>query len=68
ETFSEMEGVSLYRYQTRLRLARALAALPDAPDLSQLALDQGFSSHSHFTHAFRRAYGMTPSALRRRLR
>jgi AraC family transcriptional regulator len=68
ETFSEMEGVSLYRYQTRLRLARALAALPDATDLTLLALDHGFSSHSHFTHAFRRAYGTTPSAMCRSLR
>lgn len=68
ETFTEMEGISLYRYQTRLRLARALADLPEAEDLTLLALDHGFSSHSHFTHAFHRAYATTPSAMCRRLR
>jgi len=68
ETFTEMEGISLYRYQTRLRLARALADLRDAEDLTLLALDHGFSSHSHFTHAFRSVYATTPSAMCRTLR
>ena len=40
-------------------LARALELLPCA-DISALSLDLGFSSHSHFTASFRRAYGRTP--------
>ena len=30
-------------------------------DMSALALDLGFSSHSHFTAAFKQAYGRSPS-------
>src|SRR5262249_26444680 len=64
DVFSRFEGVSLHRYVTQLRLARALVELPEAGDLTTLALDLGFSSHSHFTLAFRRAVGDTPSTFR----
>jgi AraC-like DNA-binding protein len=60
QVFAQAEGVPLYRYQLRLRLARALDLLADYDDLTQLALDLGFSSHSHFTAAFRKLYGQTP--------
>lgn len=66
QTFSKAEGMPLYRYQTQLRLAAALHALPDADDLAALALDLGFSSHSQFTAAFKRMYGLPPSALKNR--
>jgi AraC family transcriptional regulator len=62
--FRRVEGTSLHRYLTRLRLARALDELPHAPDLTQLALELGFSSHSHFTARFRHAFGCTPSEFR----
>jgi AraC-like DNA-binding protein len=52
-----VEGLPLYRYQLRLRLARALDLLARYDDLSALAHDLGFSSHSHFTAAFRDTYG-----------
>jgi AraC-like DNA-binding protein len=65
DLFRRIEGVPVYRYQTRLRLARALARLPHAEDITQLALELGFSSHSHFSSAFRAAYGVTPSSYRR---
>jgi AraC-like DNA-binding protein len=51
-----------------LRLARALVELPHADDLSTLALEVGFSSHSHFSAAFRRAFGCTPSQFRQTTR
>jgi AraC-like DNA-binding protein len=54
----------LYRYQSRLRLARALDLLAQYDDLTALALDLGFSSHSHFSAAFRQTYGRTPSEFR----
>jgi AraC-like DNA-binding protein len=47
-----------------LRLARALDLLEGDVDLSSLAQDLGFSSHSHFAAAFRQAYGRTPSEFR----
>jgi AraC-like DNA-binding protein len=61
-------GTSLRRYQERLRLAAAIERLAAGEaDLLRLALDLGFTSHSHFTATFRRALGVTPSDLRRRL-
>ncbi|WP_345776240.1 AraC family transcriptional regulator [Luteimonas salinisoli] len=68
QCFGQVEGIPLYRYQTHLRLARALEQLPRADDLAALALAHGFSGHSQFTAAFRRAYGLTPSAARAALR
>ena len=64
QIFQEVEGVPLYRYQLRLRLARALDLLAQYDDLTSLGLDLGFSSHSHFTTAFRQAYGRSPSQFR----
>lgn len=68
DVFRRFEGVSLQRYVTQLRLARALVELPHVRDLTALALDLGFSSHSHFTLAFRRAFACTPSQFRRAMR
>jgi AraC-like DNA-binding protein len=61
QAFQQVEGMPLYRYHLRLRLARALDLIAEREDLSDLAQDLGFSSHSHFSAAFRRAYGMSPS-------
>jgi len=63
--FQQVEGLPLYRYQLRLRLARALDLLPQHDDLTALSLDLGFSSHSHFSAAFRQAYGRSPSQFRK---
>ena len=64
QVFQQVEGLPLYRYQLRLRLARALDLLPQYDDLTALSLDLGFSSHSHFSAAFRQAYGRSPSEFR----
>lgn len=60
QVFQQVEGLPLYRYQLRLRLARALDLLPRYDDLTTLSMELGFSSHSHFSAAFRQAYGRTP--------
>jgi len=65
QVFQQVEGLPLYRYQLRLRLARALHLLGRYEDLSHLSFDLGFSSHSHFTSAFRQLYGRTPAEFRR---
>jgi AraC-like DNA-binding protein len=65
QVFQQVEGVPLYRYQLRLRLARALDLLGDCDDLTRLSLDLGFSSHSHFSAAFRQMYGRTPAEFQR---
>ena len=67
QAFQQVEGMPLYRYQLQLRLARALDLLAGAEDLSALALDLGFSSHSHFSAAFKRSYGRSPDAFRQSL-
>ena len=65
QVFQQVEAVPLYRYQLRLRLARALDLLGQYDDLTMLGLDLGFSSHSHFTASFRQAYGRTPAEFQR---
>jgi AraC family transcriptional regulator len=65
QQFSRSEGMPFHRYQSRLRLARALAELPRCSDLTRLALDLGFSSHSHFAASFRAMVGVSPSRFRR---
>jgi AraC family transcriptional regulator len=68
QVFQQTEGIPLYRYHLRLRLARALDLLAECEDLSTLALDLGFSSHSHFSAAFRQVYGRSPTAFRQSAR
>jgi AraC family transcriptional regulator len=68
QLFQQVEGLPLYRYQLRLRLSRALDLLPQCGDLTELSLDLDFSSHSHFSAAFRQVYGCSPSEFRRSVR
>jgi AraC family transcriptional regulator len=64
--FREAVGTSIYDYVMHERLAQTLDAVLDCgDDLTAIALDAGFASHSHFTARFRRFFGCTPAALRR---
>jgi AraC-like DNA-binding protein len=65
QVFQQVEAMPLYRYQLQLRLGRALDLLGDYADLTALSAELGFSSHSHFSSAFRRAYGRTPAEFQR---
>jgi AraC family transcriptional regulator len=63
--FARDTGSSIHRHQTSLRLREALERLDEAAgDLTALALGLGFSSHAHFSDAFRREFGCAPSAAR----
>ena len=65
--FQQQTGVPVHRYLTQLRLRASLERLAEgASDLTALALELGFSSHSHFTDAFRREFGKSPSEIRRK--
>jgi AraC-like DNA-binding protein len=64
QAFRQVEGVPLYRYQLRLRLAKALDLMGEVEDLSALSQELGFSSHSHFSAAFKQAYGRSPTEFR----
>jgi AraC-like DNA-binding protein len=64
--FQQQTGTPVHRYLTRLRLRASLERLAEgANNLTALALELGFSSHSHFAGAFRREFGRTPSEVRR---
>jgi AraC family transcriptional regulator len=61
--FRAHTGTSLHQYRLSLRLGLAMTALRDGEtNLTQLGLDLGFASASHFSTAFRRAYGVSPRA------
>ena len=65
--FQEETGVPVHRYLTRLRLRAAMERLSDPScDLTGLALELGFSSHSHFSDSFKREFGKSPSEVRGR--
>ncbi len=64
--FKREVGVPIHRYLNRLRLRASLHYLPDWKlGLTDLALELGYSSHSHFSDAFRREFGLSPSEMRR---
>jgi AraC-like DNA-binding protein len=63
--FRAETGFSVDAYRRALRLRRALEKLPESKgELTSLALELGFASHSHFSYAFKREFGLAPSALR----
>jgi AraC family transcriptional regulator len=63
--FRRCTGQTLHEYRRDLRIRRSLEGVTSGDsDLLRLALDLGYSGHSHFTAAFRAAYGQTPTDLR----
>lgn len=67
--FHRLAGEPMHRFLLRARLLRALDAVLDSDsELTAIALTLGFSTPSHFAAAFRRSYGIAPSALRRQAR
>ncbi len=63
--FARQVGMPIHRYQNRLRLRAALPIVAEAKgSLTELALELGYSSHSHFTTSFKREFGLPPSAFR----
>lgn len=63
--FRERTGTTMHQYRLELRLRLALEKMAGSrADLSRVAFDLGFSSHSHFSAMVRRQYGKTPTAVR----
>jgi len=66
----QQRGMSVTGWIRERRLERARQALADPiwadADILQVAVAHGFSGHSHFTRAFRAAYGETPNRWRGR--
>jgi AraC family transcriptional regulator len=66
--FRKTTGATPHQFLIRLRLQAALRLLSRKDmTVSQIALDTGFSSQSHFTAAFGRAVGLPPARFRRRI-
>lgn len=67
-SFRAYTGQTMREYRRRLRVAVALDRLDEGcDDLTRLALDVGFASHSHMDAAFGRELGLAPAAARERL-
>jgi AraC family transcriptional regulator len=67
--FRAKTGFSPHRYITRLRLNRAKQLMrKHSLTLLEIALETGFASHAHFTHAFRQHFGCAPSDFRHSLK
>jgi AraC-like DNA-binding protein len=67
--FRATVGISVGRLINRRRLAAAMIMLTDdSRPLSQVALDLGFSSQSHFTRLFSALIGVTPARYRKQFR
>ena len=65
-SFRRIVGETPKQYMLRLRLERAAARLATGSEpVVSIAADAGFASHEVFTRAFRRQFGLTPSAYRR---
>jgi len=64
--FKRIYGTTIFKYITRLRMARA-SELIRIEDLSvaQAAYEVGYSNPQHFTNAFKRTYGYLPSLLKK---
>jgi AraC-like DNA-binding protein len=66
--FRRHTGHTLHHYRLELRARLAIERLEVSDtSLSRVAHGIGFSSHSHFTAAFRQRVGLTPSGVRRAL-
>ena len=64
--FRRVTGRTLHQYRTTLRLRAAFDRIARGNiDLGQLGIELGYSSHSHFTAAFRKEFGTSPSKVRK---
>ncbi len=64
-TFRQATGLALHQYIRQLRIRHGLESVCETSSpLSRIAVDLGFTHHSHFTNAFRRDFAVTPSQLR----
>ncbi|MFF0399866.1 helix-turn-helix domain-containing protein [Streptomyces sp. NPDC005248] len=64
--FKDVVGVPPMTYLQALRLGRARAALATTRRTAlAIAVEHGFADAAHFSRAFKRTYGLTPTSFRR---
>ncbi len=59
----QITGLTPSNFLLTIRMRRAMTLLANYPadSITQIALACGFADHSHFTHAFHRMFGISPS-------
>jgi AraC-like DNA-binding protein len=63
--FRGATGSTLHQYRQKIHLRWSLESVGEADrPLVDIALESGFSSHSHFTSSFRKEFGQVPSTVR----
>ncbi len=63
--FRRATGSTLHQYRQKLRVRWSLESVMESSrSLVDIALDAGFSSHSHYTSSFRQEFAQTPSSVR----
>ena len=63
--FRRATGSTLHQYRQKLRVRWSLESVMESNrSLVDIALDAGFSSHSHYTSSFRQEFSRTPSNVR----
>jgi len=65
--FKKFTGQTIHQCLLELRLRNSLDEMLESPErrLTDLSLDSGFATPSHFTQQFRKAFGATPDRIRR---
>lgn len=55
-------GITLISYILHIRMREAIAMLMKYPkqSITDIAAECGFADHSHFTHTFKRLFGISP--------
>jgi AraC family transcriptional regulator len=67
--FRKVTGVTLARHHLQVRLLASLCPLLESTtSIPEIGRAHGFLRHSHYSSAFRRAFGVAPSVYRRRPR
>ena len=61
--FTEEMGIPFRRFILWMRLRRAVEAVAAGANLTEAAIEAGFSDSSHLSRVFRETFGLNPSAL-----
>lgn len=61
--FQDQTGVPLRRFRIWIRFRHALERIATGASLTTAAFDAGFASSTHFSHAFKAMFGVSPASV-----